>query len=125
MTHRITKGLSNLLQFPLTIEDYVHRIGRTGRAGKEGKAITLFTEHDKAHSGSCVMLLFLQDESSLRMVLTLPVLRLINILRAANQPVPEALLKFGTTVKKKTHDSYGAFYKDVDMSKKGTKITFD
>jgi ATP-dependent RNA helicase DBP3 len=39
-------------QFPLTIEDYVHRIGRTGRAGKKGKAITLFTEHDKAHSGS-------------------------------------------------------------------------
>lgn len=37
--------------FPLTVEDYVHRIGRTGRAGKEGLAITLFTEHDKAHSG--------------------------------------------------------------------------
>lgn len=40
-----------LMQFPLTIEDYVHRIGRTGRAGKAGEAITLFTEHDKAHSG--------------------------------------------------------------------------
>lgn len=38
-------------QFPLTIEDYVHRIGRTGRAGKTGHAITFFTEHDKAHSG--------------------------------------------------------------------------
>jgi ATP-dependent RNA helicase DBP3 len=38
--------------FPLTTEDYVHRIGRTGRAGKEGLAITLFTEHDKALSGS-------------------------------------------------------------------------
>ena len=24
--------------FPLTTEDYVHRIGRTGRAGKEGAA---------------------------------------------------------------------------------------
>ncbi|KAK3942803.1 ATP-dependent RNA helicase dbp-3 [Diplogelasinospora grovesii] len=88
--------------FPLTIEDYVHRIGRTGRAGKDGKAITLFTEYDKAHSGS-----------------------LVNILKAANQPVPEELLKFGTTVKKKQHDQYGAFYKDVDMSKKGKKITFD
>jgi ATP-dependent RNA helicase DBP3 len=86
----------------LTIEDYVHRIGRTGRAGKTGQAITLFTEHDKAHSGS-----------------------LINILKAANQPVPEDLLKFGTTVKKKQHGTYGAFFKDVDMSKKGTKITFD
>lgn len=38
--------------FPLTIEDYVHRIGRTGRAGKTGEAITFFTQQDKAHSGS-------------------------------------------------------------------------
>jgi ATP-dependent RNA helicase DBP3 len=38
--------------FPLTAEDYVHRIGRTGRAGKDGLAITLFTEHDKALSGA-------------------------------------------------------------------------
>ncbi|KAI0470664.1 DEAD-domain-containing protein [Xylariaceae sp. FL0804] len=88
--------------FPLTIEDYVHRIGRTGRAGKTGEAITLFTEHDKPHSGE-----------------------LVNILKQAGQPVPEDLLKFGTTVKKKAHGAYGAFFKDVDMSKKGTKITFD
>ncbi|EFX03318.1 ATP-dependent RNA helicase dbp3 [Grosmannia clavigera kw1407] len=88
--------------FPLTIEDYVHRIGRTGRAGKDGRAITFFTEHDKAHSGS-----------------------LVNILRGANQEVPDDLLKFGTTVKKKAHGTYGAFFKDVDMSQKGTKITFD
>lgn len=51
--------------------------------------------------------------------------RLINILKAAGQPVPEDLMKFGTTVKKKQHGTYGAFFKDVDMSKKGTKITFD
>ena len=38
--------------FPLTVEDYVHRIGRTGRAGKDGLAITLFTEHDKGQSGA-------------------------------------------------------------------------
>lgn len=50
---------------------------------------------------------------------------MINILKAANQPVPEDLLKFGATVKKKGHDTYGAFFKDVDMTKKGTKITFD
>ncbi|KAI0424761.1 P-loop containing nucleoside triphosphate hydrolase protein [Xylaria sp. FL1042] len=88
--------------FPLTIEDYVHRIGRTGRAGKTGQAVTLFTEHDKAHSGE-----------------------LVNILKAAGQPIPDELLKFGTTVKKKAHSTYGAFFKDVDMSQKGTKITFD
>ncbi|KAI9769498.1 MAG: RNA-dependent ATPase [Geoglossum simile] len=88
--------------FPLTVEDYVHRIGRTGRAGKEGLAITLFTEHDKAQSGS-----------------------LINVLKAANQPVPDELLKFGTTVKKKGHEAYGAFYKEIDSAKTATKITFD
>jgi ATP-dependent RNA helicase DBP3 len=38
--------------FPLTAEDYVHRIGRTGRAGQDGLAITLFTEHDKGLSGA-------------------------------------------------------------------------
>ena len=86
----------------MTIEDYVHRIGRTGRAGKTGQAITFFTVEDKSHSGS-----------------------LVNILRGANQPVPEDLLKFGTTVKKKAHDMYGAFFKDVDMNAKSTKITFD
>lgn len=77
--------------FPLTIEDYVHRIGRTGRAGESGKAVTLFTEHDKTHSGA-----------------------LVNILKAAGQPVPDALLKFGTTVKKKEHSVYGAFFKDTE-----------
>jgi len=50
---------------------------------------------------------------------------LINVLKAANQPVPDELLKFGTTVKKKTHDAYGAFVKDIDPTKKATKITFD
>jgi len=59
--------------FPLTVEDYVHRIGRTGRAGQDGLAITLFTEHDKAQSGA-----------------------LINVLKAAKQPVPDELMKFGT-----------------------------
>ncbi|TVY82713.1 ATP-dependent RNA helicase dbp3 [Lachnellula suecica] len=89
--------------FPLTVEDYVHRIGRTGRAGKEGLAITLFTEHDKAQSGS-----------------------LINVLKAANQPVPDELLKFGTTVKKKEHSAYGAFYKDTGGEVKAAKkIVFD
>jgi ATP-dependent RNA helicase DBP3 len=51
--------------------------------------------------------------------------RLVNILKGANQPVPPELLKFGTAVKKKTHDMYGAFFKDVDPNQKATKITFD
>ena len=36
-----------LLSFPLTIEDYVHRIGRTGRAGATGTAHTFFCQQDK------------------------------------------------------------------------------
>lgn len=47
------------------------------------------------------------------------------MLKAANQPVPDELLKFGTTVKKKGHDAYGAFYKDTDTTKAATKIKFD
>jgi ATP-dependent RNA helicase DBP3 len=90
------------LTFPLTVEDYVHRIGRTGRAGQTGTAHTLFTEQEKHLSGA-----------------------LINVLNGANQPVPDELLKFGSHTKKKEHGSYGAFFKDVDMSKKPKKITFD
>lgn len=33
--------------YPLTTEDYVHRIGRTGRAGKKGVAHTFFTQANK------------------------------------------------------------------------------
>lgn len=36
--------------FPTCIEDYVHRIGRTGRAGATGDSYTLFTERDGNHS---------------------------------------------------------------------------
>ncbi|OQR88668.1 DEAD/DEAH box RNA helicase [Thraustotheca clavata] len=88
--------------FPLTIEDYVHRIGRTGRGGKKGTSHTFFTNHDKPKAGE-----------------------LVNLLRDSNAPVPEELTKFGTHVKKKEHKLYGAFAKDVDMNKKATKITFD
>ena len=89
--------------FPLTVEDYVHRIGRTGRAGKDGLAVTLFTEQDKLMAGG-----------------------LINVLKAAKQDVPEELLRFGTTVKKKGHEAYGAFYKDLGPGEKktATKIRF-
>ena len=81
---------------------HILTLRRTGRAGQSGKAITLFTQNEKGLSGA-----------------------LINVLKAAGQPVPEELMKFGTTVKKKTHDAYGAFYKDTGDVKKATKITFD
>ncbi|ORY84236.1 P-loop containing nucleoside triphosphate hydrolase protein [Protomyces lactucae-debilis] len=90
------------LTFPLTIEDYVHRIGRTGRGGLTGVAITLFTKEDKAHSGT-----------------------LINVLKQAKQEVPEELMKFGTTTKPKL-DVYGRRIEaDAEPMKKATKIVFD
>lgn len=88
--------------FPLTIEDYVHRIGRTGRAGQKGVSVTLFTPLDKTHSGE-----------------------LIQVLKNSGQPVPEALFKFGTTIKKKEHKDYGAFYKEIDPNVKASHVKFD
>ena len=32
--------------FPTQLEDYVHRVGRTGRAGANGIAYTFFTEEN-------------------------------------------------------------------------------
>ncbi|GAA5993090.1 hypothetical protein JCM10908_003101 [Rhodotorula pacifica] len=87
--------------FPLTIEDYVHRIGRTGRAGRTGKSITFFTEADKALAG-----------------------QFIRLLKDSNAVVPPGLDQWGTTVKKATHSAYGAFYKE-GVTGTAKKITFD
>jgi len=90
--------------FPLTIEDYVHRIGRTGRAGKSGTAYTFFQTVDKARAGE-----------------------LVKILKEANQTVPKEMMQFDLNIKKKEHKLYGAFGpKDYALPmKKATKITFD
>ncbi|KAI9590402.1 DExD-box helicase 52 [Glossina fuscipes fuscipes] len=44
------KGVNLVINydFPPSTISYVHRIGRTGRAGRIGKAITFFTQDDKA-----------------------------------------------------------------------------
>ena len=90
--------------FPLTIEDYIHRIGRTGRGGATGTAHTLFTDADKPHSGE-----------------------LINVLKASKNAaeIPQELYNYGTTTKKKVHKEYGAFYKDVDPNIKASHVKFD
>jgi len=90
--------------FPLTIEDYVHRIGRTGRAGREGTAHTFFQLCDKLRAGE-----------------------LVKVLKDANQEVPAAMNDFDLNIKKKEHKLYGAFGpKDYGQPmKKATKITFD
>lgn len=43
--------------FPLDIEAYIHRIGRTGRRGKNGIALTLFTDSDATHSSKLIDIL--------------------------------------------------------------------
>ena len=43
--------------FPLQVEDYVHRIGRTGRAGKEGKAFTFFTKDNRGAANELIEIL--------------------------------------------------------------------
>jgi len=90
--------------FPLTIEDYVHRIGRTGRAGRDGTAHTFFQLCDKLRAGE-----------------------LVKVLKDANQEVPAAMNDFDLNIKKKEHKLYGAFGpKDYGVPmKKATKITFD
>ncbi|KAK7266065.1 hypothetical protein RIF29_18705 [Crotalaria pallida] len=54
--------------FPTGVEDYVHRIGRTGRAGATGSAYTFFGDQDAKHASD-----------------------LIKILEGANQRVPPEL----------------------------------
>ena len=87
--------------FPLTIEDYVHRIGRTGRAGKTGISYTFFQPSDKGHAGE-----------------------LQQVMKQAGQSVPDELMKFGSTIKKKEHKLYGNFGPQGGPMKKAVKITF-
>lgn len=57
--------------FPTGVEDYVHRIGRTGRAGATGIAYSFLTEQDAKHAKE-----------------------LIAVLEGANQKVPMELREF-------------------------------
>ncbi|KAI3474901.1 hypothetical protein Pfo_030212 [Paulownia fortunei] len=43
--------------FPTGVEDYVHRIGRTGRAGATGVAYTFFCDQDAKHASDLVKVL--------------------------------------------------------------------
>jgi len=89
--------------FPLTVEDFVHRCGRTGRAGKTGRAITFFNETgDFKEKERCY--------------------DLIRVLKEAKQPIPAELEKLNsntfTASKKKAHPVYGNFFKsEQEMAK--------
>lgn len=43
--------------FPTGVEDYVHRIGRTGRAGATGLAYTFFGDHDAKYASDLIKVL--------------------------------------------------------------------
>lgn len=64
------KDLTHVVNFdfPRHIEEYVHRVGRTGRAGKTGIALSFVSRNDWAHAAE-----------------------LIKILEEANQEVPQEL----------------------------------
>jgi len=61
--------------FPNQIEDYIHRVGRTGRAGATGSSYTFFTQDKFRHAP-----------------------QLIQVLQEANQPVPAELEKLADGV---------------------------
>jgi len=69
------KDISTVINydFPMQIEDYVHRIGRTGRAGATGQSFTFFTSADAKKAKE-----------------------LVNVLKMANQDVPDALSKMAS-----------------------------
>jgi ATP-dependent RNA helicase DBP3 len=104
--------------FPLTIEDYVHRIGRTGRAGKKGLAVCFFCPESKG----------VQDEKS-------HAGDLVKILKNAGQAVPEDLEKIANTsggnkaTKKKAHPLFGNHFKSAEqmaaLEAKKVHKTFD
>lgn len=43
--------------FPSSLEDYVHRIGRTGRAGAKGTAFTFFTHSNAKFARELIKIL--------------------------------------------------------------------
>merc|ERR1712154_247340 len=79
--------------FGSDIEEYVHRIGRTGRAGNKGKAITFFTNLDG----------YLAKE-------------LVKVMRATNQKIPDKLLNghYSRGEKLSPQGKYGAKSKEID-----------
>ena len=75
---------------------------RTGRAGKTGISYTFFQPGDKSHAGE-----------------------LQQVMKQAGQEVPQELLNFGSTIKKKEHKLYGNFGPKSGPMKKAVKIVFD
>lgn len=73
LTFLDVKGINHVINFdlPTNIEDYIHRIGRTGRGGAVGTAISFFTENNSKLAND-----------------------LCRIMREAKQTVPQDLSSF-------------------------------
>jgi probable ATP-dependent RNA helicase DDX4 len=71
------KGVTHVINYdlPKDVQDYVHRIGRTGRVGNRGKATSFYDPENDSGIAS----------------------DLARILKEANQPIPEFLGEAGTS----------------------------
>ncbi|KAI3384556.1 hypothetical protein SNEBB_003623 [Seison nebaliae] len=82
--------------FPNDTEDYIHRIGRTGRAGNRGIAYTFFTQDNARH-----------------------IRNLINVMKEANQIIPEELYSIRQPMSGKNYSRYsrgGTFRKRTNQN---------
>jgi len=73
--------------FPNNVEDYVHRIGRTGRAGKKGKAITFFDSRQDGGKAS----------------------KLVKVMQDADQEVPPELFNMRGSYGGRSRQQYSQF----------------
>jgi ATP-dependent RNA helicase DDX5/DBP2 len=81
--------------FPMQIDDYVHRIGRTGRAGAKGAAFTMITKHESQLNPPTVR-------------------QLIGLIERAGQEVPSWMREWadqggGFAVMKRNRNMMGSF----------------
>jgi len=85
---------------PNHMEDYIHRIGRTGRAGSKGTAITLITEDESKYAWE-----------------------LIKVLEASGQEVPEELQDLALEFKQMVEDGEAKPYRSRGFGGKGFKFS--
>lgn len=95
------KGLQLVVNYacPDHLEDYIHRIGRTGRAGNKGTAYTFITADEDQHA-----------------------YYLVKALYSSNQDIPEELQKLNTKFKQKVKNGDAVIYTDVNIKMRGFKF---
>jgi ATP-dependent RNA helicase DBP3 len=120
--------------FPLTVEDYIHRIGRTGRGGKSGKSITFFVGSPPPSRRAVLypsteLIRWPPPRTHVRQTgenhETALAGEFMRVLRDAGAEIPKGMDRFPSTIKKREHGSYGAFFKDTSDAPAAKKIKFD